>query len=91
MDFESDFVEVKFADADTATEAERHFPTSVVNTGDCLSIRTREWETLGPRIEEKLVAGGFRFDVRESSLTEEDMWPDEEDEDDLDEVSEPRM
>jgi hypothetical protein len=72
-----DFIEFTFADSDKAVEAEKAFPLNVVNLGVSLALRTDEVERLGDGIRAKLNAAGLTFTEAPSSLTEQDMWPED--------------
>lgn len=83
---EADFIEFKFADDETAVRAERCFPSDFATVGNA-TIAYRANDRIDG-IREKLEAAGLEWIEEESSLTEDEMWPewpgDCEDDEDLD-------
>jgi len=73
---EADFIEFEFADEATAERADRHAGFTA-HTG----ATTRQVRTEIGRVEEvraQLESAGIAWTESESSLTEDDMWPGED-------------
>lgn len=71
---EADFIEFRFFDEAAASHAERHFPTDFVRSGEGV-IEYRANPAAIEGIRQKLDAAGARWEEAESSLAEDDMWP----------------
>ena len=70
---EADFIAFEFATPESADKAEKAFPADFVrSTGTTVEYRAM---SLIPGIRKKLEAAGLSWSESESSITEEDMWP----------------